>query len=73
MNGVFQSLRAQFELEETYTGRAVLGIVMNTIKVQPVIQTLKSGILSIEQMSITVALFLFCMMHSAVGSHGTHG
>nr|XP_060613430.1 FK506-binding protein 15 isoform X2 [Anolis sagrei ordinatus] len=32
MNGVFQSLRCEFELEESYTGREVLGIVMNTIK-----------------------------------------
>ncbi|XP_060106773.1 FK506-binding protein 15 isoform X2 [Heteronotia binoei] len=32
MNRVFQSLRGQFELEESYTGREVLGIVMNTIK-----------------------------------------
>ncbi|XP_062815142.1 FK506-binding protein 15 isoform X2 [Anolis carolinensis] len=32
MNGVFQSLRSEFELEESYTGREVLGIVMNTIK-----------------------------------------
>uniref|UniRef100_A0ABM5F5E7 peptidylprolyl isomerase n=1 Tax=Pogona vitticeps TaxID=103695 RepID=A0ABM5F5E7_9SAUR len=32
MNGVFQSLRGQFELEDSYTGRVVLGIVMNTIK-----------------------------------------
>lgn len=34
MNGVFQSLRDEFELEETYSGRMVLGVVMNTIKVQ---------------------------------------
>ncbi|XP_025021988.1 FK506-binding protein 15 isoform X1 [Python bivittatus] len=32
MNRVFQSLRGQFELEESYTGRIVLGVVMNTIK-----------------------------------------
>ncbi|KAM3825648.1 FK506-binding protein 15 isoform 2-T2 [Vipera latastei] len=32
MNGVFQSLRGQFELEESYSGRIVLGVVMNTIK-----------------------------------------
>ncbi|XP_055649583.1 FK506-binding protein 15 isoform X2 [Falco peregrinus] len=32
MNGVFQSLRGEFELEETYAGRTVLGVVMNTIK-----------------------------------------
>ncbi|XP_029143135.1 FK506-binding protein 15 [Protobothrops mucrosquamatus] len=32
MNGVFQSLRGQFELEESYPGRTVLGVVMNTIK-----------------------------------------
>ncbi|XP_015278615.1 PREDICTED: FK506-binding protein 15 [Gekko japonicus] len=32
MNRVFQSLRGQFELEESYIGREVLGIVMNTIK-----------------------------------------
>uniref|UniRef100_A0A8D2LSL5 peptidylprolyl isomerase n=1 Tax=Varanus komodoensis TaxID=61221 RepID=A0A8D2LSL5_VARKO len=32
MNAVFQTLRGQFELEETYTGRVVLSVVMNTIK-----------------------------------------
>uniref|UniRef100_A0A803W5B6 peptidylprolyl isomerase n=2 Tax=Ficedula albicollis TaxID=59894 RepID=A0A803W5B6_FICAL len=32
MNGVFQSLRGEFELEEMYSGRTVLGLVMNTIK-----------------------------------------
>uniref|UniRef100_A0A8C8BJV2 peptidylprolyl isomerase n=1 Tax=Otus sunia TaxID=257818 RepID=A0A8C8BJV2_9STRI len=32
MNSVFQSLRGEFELEETYSGRTVLGVVMNTIK-----------------------------------------
>lgn len=34
MNHVFHSLRGEFELEESYSGRAVLGTVMNTIKVQ---------------------------------------
>uniref|UniRef100_A0A667GV18 peptidylprolyl isomerase n=1 Tax=Lynx canadensis TaxID=61383 RepID=A0A667GV18_LYNCA len=32
MNQVFQSLRGEFELEESYNGRAVLGTIMNTIK-----------------------------------------
>ncbi|XP_037019376.2 FK506-binding protein 15 isoform X2 [Artibeus jamaicensis] len=32
MNQVFHSLRGEFELEESYSGRAVLGTVMNTIK-----------------------------------------
>ncbi|XP_074871864.1 FK506-binding protein 15 isoform X2 [Carettochelys insculpta] len=32
MNGVFQSLRGEFELEESYSGRTVLHVVMNTIK-----------------------------------------
>ncbi|XP_026542509.1 FK506-binding protein 15 isoform X2 [Notechis scutatus] len=32
MNGVFHSLRGQFEFEESYTGRIVLGVVMSTIK-----------------------------------------
>ncbi|KAM4019446.1 FK506-binding protein 15 [Anomaloglossus baeobatrachus] len=32
MNGVFQSLRREFDLEESYTGRAVLGAIMSTIK-----------------------------------------
>uniref|UniRef100_A0A8C5RSR9 peptidylprolyl isomerase n=1 Tax=Laticauda laticaudata TaxID=8630 RepID=A0A8C5RSR9_LATLA len=32
MNGVFHSLRGQFELEESYTGRIVLSVVMSTIK-----------------------------------------
>ncbi|KAF5890104.1 FK506-binding protein 15-like isoform X1 [Clarias magur] len=32
MNGVFQTLRGEFELHETYTGSVVLGILVNTIK-----------------------------------------
>lgn len=32
MNQVFQSLRGEFELEECYSGRTVLGTIMNTIK-----------------------------------------
>lgn len=35
MNQVFQSLRGEFELEDSYSGRAVLGTIMNTIKVRP--------------------------------------
>lgn len=34
MNQVFQSLRGEFELEESYNGRTVLGTIMNTIKVR---------------------------------------
>lgn len=34
MNQVFQSLREEFELEESYNGRSILGTIMNTIKVQ---------------------------------------
>uniref|UniRef100_UPI00398E5D12 FK506-binding protein 15-like isoform X2 n=1 Tax=Pristiophorus japonicus TaxID=55135 RepID=UPI00398E5D12 len=33
MNGVFQSLRGEFDLDEAYSGRAVLGVIVNTIKV----------------------------------------
>ncbi|XP_011968354.3 FK506-binding protein 15 isoform X4 [Ovis aries] len=32
MNQVFHSLRGEFELEESYKGRAILGTIMNTIK-----------------------------------------
>eukprot|EP00070_Physeter_catodon_P042528 XP_028349422.1 FK506-binding protein 15 isoform X4 [Physeter catodon] len=32
MNQVFQSLRGEFELEESYSGRTILGTIMNTIK-----------------------------------------
>ncbi|XP_028021274.2 FK506-binding protein 15 isoform X7 [Balaenoptera acutorostrata] len=32
MNQVFQSLRGEFELEESYNGRTILGTIMNTIK-----------------------------------------
>ncbi|KAM6244083.1 FK506-binding protein 15 isoform 2-T2 [Porphyrio hochstetteri] len=32
MNSVFQSLRGEFELGDTYSGRTVLAVVMNTIK-----------------------------------------
>ncbi|XP_068925668.1 FK506-binding protein 15 isoform X2 [Petaurus breviceps papuanus] len=34
MNRVFQSLRGEFELEESYDGRTILSIVMNTIKLE---------------------------------------
>ncbi|XP_038637446.1 FK506-binding protein 15 isoform X2 [Scyliorhinus canicula] len=33
MNGVFQSLRGVFDLDEMYNGRAVLSVILNTIKV----------------------------------------
>ncbi|XP_078082802.1 FK506-binding protein 15-like [Mustelus asterias] len=33
MNGVFQSLRGEFDLDEMYNGRAVLSVIVNTIKV----------------------------------------
>ncbi|XP_027805230.2 FK506-binding protein 15 isoform X2 [Marmota flaviventris] len=32
MNQVFQSFRGEFELEESYDGRTILGTIMNTIK-----------------------------------------
>ncbi|KAK3566032.1 hypothetical protein QTP86_024566 [Hemibagrus guttatus] len=32
MNGVFHSLRGEFELNETYTGSVVLGVLVSTIK-----------------------------------------
>ncbi|XP_041098600.1 FK506-binding protein 15 isoform X2 [Polyodon spathula] len=32
MNGVFQSLRGEFDLQESYTGKAVLAVIVNTIK-----------------------------------------
>ncbi|XP_029533561.2 FK506-binding protein 15-like isoform X6 [Oncorhynchus nerka] len=32
MNGVFHSLRGEFDLQETYTGSTVLGVIVNTIK-----------------------------------------
>ncbi|XP_076998918.1 FK506-binding protein 15 isoform X3 [Tamandua tetradactyla] len=33
MNQVFQSLRGEFELEESYNGMTILGTIMNTIKI----------------------------------------
>ena len=33
MNGVFQSLRGQFQVEQSYSGQAVLGLIVSTIKV----------------------------------------
>lgn len=35
MNQVFQSLRGEFELEESYDGRTILRTIMHTIKVHP--------------------------------------
>lgn len=33
MNGVFHSLRGEFDLSDSYTGRDVLGVIVTTIKV----------------------------------------
>lgn len=33
MNGVFHSLREEFDLSESYTGQDVLGVIVSTIKV----------------------------------------
>ena len=33
MNGVFHSLRGEFDLGESYSGQAVLGVIVSTIKV----------------------------------------
>ncbi|XP_033992181.1 FK506-binding protein 15 [Trematomus bernacchii] len=33
MNGVFHSLRGQFDLSESYSGQAVLGVIVTTIKI----------------------------------------
>lgn len=33
MNGVFHSLRGEFDLSETYSGQTVLGVIVTTIKV----------------------------------------
>ena len=35
MNSVFQSLRAEFVADESYTGSEILGIILNVIKVGP--------------------------------------
>ncbi|XP_023696497.2 FK506-binding protein 15 isoform X2 [Paramormyrops kingsleyae] len=32
MNGVFHSLRGEFDLQESYTGSAILGVIVSTIK-----------------------------------------
>ncbi|XP_059494209.1 FK506-binding protein 15 isoform X2 [Stegostoma tigrinum] len=42
MNGVFQSLRGEFDLDEMYSGRAVLGVIVNTIKAVT-LKLLRSG------------------------------
>lgn len=33
MNGVFHSLRGEFDVSESYSGQAVLGVIVTTIKV----------------------------------------
>lgn len=33
MNGVFHSLRREFDLSESYSGEAVLAVIVSTIKV----------------------------------------
>uniref|UniRef100_A0A096M9T5 peptidylprolyl isomerase n=1 Tax=Poecilia formosa TaxID=48698 RepID=A0A096M9T5_POEFO len=34
MNGVFHSLRAEFDLSESYSGQTVLGVIVTTIKIK---------------------------------------
>uniref|UniRef100_A0A8C8CHW9 peptidylprolyl isomerase n=1 Tax=Oncorhynchus tshawytscha TaxID=74940 RepID=A0A8C8CHW9_ONCTS len=46
MNGVFHSLRGEFDLHETYTGSAVLSIIVNTIKVLHLCLTIIETVIS---------------------------
>uniref|UniRef100_A0A665W3A7 peptidylprolyl isomerase n=1 Tax=Echeneis naucrates TaxID=173247 RepID=A0A665W3A7_ECHNA len=44
MNGVFHSLRGEFDLSESYTGQAVLAVIVTTIKViNPFYHCLRAG------------------------------
>lgn len=36
MNGVFHSLRGEFDLSESYSGQAVLEVIVTTIKVSSI-------------------------------------
>uniref|UniRef100_A0A8C8JL01 peptidylprolyl isomerase n=1 Tax=Oncorhynchus tshawytscha TaxID=74940 RepID=A0A8C8JL01_ONCTS len=47
MNGVFHSLRGEFDRHETYTGSTVLGVIVNTIKVQHLFTTMTKTVVSI--------------------------
>uniref|UniRef100_A0A8C6LQ31 peptidylprolyl isomerase n=1 Tax=Nothobranchius furzeri TaxID=105023 RepID=A0A8C6LQ31_NOTFU len=40
MNGVFHSLRVEFDLHESYSGQAVLEVIVTTIKVSPLVRRL---------------------------------
>lgn len=48
MNGVFHSLRGEFDLSESYSGQAVLGVIVSTIKVSAVLhRNAKAAFLSV--------------------------
>ncbi|XP_062399167.1 FK506-binding protein 15 isoform X2 [Sardina pilchardus] len=49
MNGVFHSLRGEFDLHESYTGSAILGVLVSTIKNVTLQLLAKSEKTSVEQ------------------------
>lgn len=59
MNGVFHSLRGEFDLHETYTGSAVLSIIVNTIKVLHLCLTIIETVIS-----------YYCVIHNGDGLKG---
>uniref|UniRef100_A0A8C7JAG2 peptidylprolyl isomerase n=1 Tax=Oncorhynchus kisutch TaxID=8019 RepID=A0A8C7JAG2_ONCKI len=77
MNGVFHSLRGEFDLHETYTGSAVLSIIVNTIKVLHLCLTIIETVISYSTpvLSNLYTLLLFplfvskvCLLHGLLNS-----
>lgn len=67
MNGVFHSLRGEFDLSESYSGQAVLGVIVSTIKVSGMVWNVRKEITSDWHVNgqnngnvwITIWIFIF--------------
>uniref|UniRef100_A0A8D0CRZ0 peptidylprolyl isomerase n=1 Tax=Sander lucioperca TaxID=283035 RepID=A0A8D0CRZ0_SANLU len=62
MNGVFHSLRGEFDLGESYSGQAVLGVIVTTIKVREFYTEMPKHIL----MAVILSYFIKHMFSSSI-------
>lgn len=60
MNGVFHSLRGEFDLSESYSGQAVLEVIVSTIKVSMFAINFQSSLSGMSGKKLHLITAMFC-------------
>lgn len=66
MNGVFHSLREEFDLSESYSGQAVLEVIVSTIKVNTFALNFQSRLSGMSGKKLHLPCFAICVSPHAV-------